>query len=128
MIPFGVIAAMAGGRPAPLVITIDDATLTGSDSGSAPSGSVTSNIGTVSIVSGGTGPYTYLWEIVGAAATSGHFTPNGQTTTASSFTDTVAMLDADTDETWKCTVTDTGNNNKTAEVQLTVTLTWTDTT
>lgn len=107
-------------------VSINDNTLEGSGSGASETGFVTSNIGTISIVSGGVGPYTYSWEINGGAASSGPFNPVAQTGIATAFNATVSDLDVDSIEDWKCTVTDTGQGDITATVFLTVQLEWTD--
>jgi len=105
--------------------SVSDSTPSGSNSGAAPSGSVTSNTTTVT-PSGGTAPYTYAWTINGSPATSGPFTCTAPTGATTAWNATVGALDADKNEVWKCTVTDDDAN--TTEINVTVTLTWTDTT
>lgn len=109
-----------------LALSVDDTTLTGNDSGASETGFVTSNVGTVSVVSGGIGPYTYAWTINDDAADSGPYNPVLQTGPATAFNATVSSLDVNKTENWICTVTDTGNSNNTATIGVSVTLIWTD--
>lgn len=102
-----------------------DSTPSGSGSGASPSGFVSSNSTTITPV-GGTPPYTYAWAINGSPATSGPFTCNSPSSATTDWGDTVADLDPDSDEVWRCTVTDDDSNVVTVDV--TVTLTWSDTT
>ncbi len=102
-----------------------DSTPSGSDSGASQSGSVTSNVTTVT-PSGGTGPYTYAWaQGPGGTADSGAYTPTAATSAACAWGATVDSLDVDFDEEWTCTVTDDDSNETT--VTVTVELIWTDT-
>jgi hypothetical protein len=119
---------LKAGPPEPLVLSITDSTPSGAAEGPASSGVVTSNTTTVSVVSGGIGPYTYAWtQEPGGAADSGPFTPSTPTQASTSWSDTIAALDVDFDETWTCTVTDTGNLNKTQTITALVELIWTNT-
>lgn len=111
----------------PIILSVDDATPSGVGSGPSPGGSVTSDVATVSIVSGGKAPFTYAWaQGPGGAADDGPFTANSPSAAATDWTDGRLDSHVDNDEEWTCTVTD--DDGKTAEITVTVSLTWTDTT
>lgn len=111
----------------PLVLSISDSTPSGSASGANPTGLVTSNVTTVSVVSGGSGSYTYSWTINGSPSTNGPFQATAASAATTAFTDADVLFGGAQVENWICTVTDTGNG-KVATIGCTVTLTWTDTT
>lgn len=128
MIPHGLLIAM-GGVAREMVLSITDSSMNGSGSGFSPSGFVACSapsFTTVSVVSGGTGPYTYAWTLNGTPATSGPFNVTSAATDSTGWNATVATLDIDSNESWRCRVTDTGDGNKTKDIFCTVTLTWTD--
>lgn len=99
----------------------------GSDSGFAACGDPGSTNSVTVTASGGKAPYTYAWARVGAAADSGPYqaaAPTAATTTFSDVDSSVCDADINTDETWRCTVTD--DNSQTATVDVTVRLLWAD--
>lgn len=110
-----------------LSASADKASVSGSGSDFSACGDP-GNTDTVTVTpSGGKSPYTYAWARVGAAADSGPYQANAATSAATAFSDvdsTVCTADINSDETWRCTVTD--DNSQTATVDVTVTLTWTD--
>lgn len=120
----------SGNSDIPLILSVDDPSPSGNGSGMSMTGFVTSDVATVSIVSGGIGPYDYSWAQVPVdPADSGPYTVILQDEAATAWNDpAVSSLDTDSNEDWTCTVTDTGNNNKMATIVVSVTLTWTDTT
>lgn len=110
-----------------LGLSITDSTPSGSNSGANPTGPVSSNTTTVSVVSGGSGSYTYAWTLISAPSTNGPFSPGSPTSATTGFSDTDVAATPAQVETWRCTVTDTGNG-RTGSISATVTLNWTDTT
>lgn len=114
------LAALA--KPPDLVLSVSDSSPSGSDSDFAACGFVGTGTTTVSVVSGGTGSYTYSWAIVGSPATSGPFNPTNPTGATTAWSETVCDGDTTT-ETWRCTVTDTGNG-KQATIDVSVSLNW----
>lgn len=124
MIPL--LMAAFGGIPA-LVVSADKGSVSGSGSGFAPSGDPgNTDVVTLTVVSG-VSPYTYSWAQVGGNASSGPYEAIAPAAAATAFkdaNDTVASADADSNETWRCTVTDDTGRQTTVDV--TVTLTWTD--
>lgn len=111
-----------------LTASADTASVSGGGSGPTVCGNPGAT-GSVTVTpSGGTPPYTYAWARVGAAASSGPYQANGATSATTTFSDvnnSVCDTDTVTSETWRCTVTD--NNAQTATVDVTVTLTWLNT-
>jgi hypothetical protein len=119
-------ASSVAAADTPLILSVDDATPSGSASGPSPTGFVTSAIATVSVVSGGSGSYTYSWaQGPGGASASGPFNPAAPTAAATSWSDTVTQFESAED--WTCTVTDTVTS-KQATITVAVSLNWTDTT
>lgn len=129
MIPYGLLIAMGGGGRE-MVLSITDSTPTGHDMGASESGFVVTSsptTTTVSVVSGGIGPYNYAWTLNGTPASSGPYTVTSEFGATTAFNGTVAWDDADSDESWRCRVTDTGDGNKTKDIYALVRLTWSDT-
>ena len=116
---------MKAGPASPLVLSITDATPSGADSGAAASGYVSSNSTTVSVVSGGTGSYTFAWAITGSASSSGPYNCISPAAATTNWDDTVSDINPGDPEEWTCTVTDTGND-KVATIIADVSLDWTD--
>lgn len=110
-----------------LTLSVTDSTPTGSDSGASATGNVLSNTTTVSVTKYGSGSYTYAWAINGTPATDGPFLCNAASSATTSWDQICSDGAADKDEVWTCTVTDTGNG-LTGDIDVTVRLTWTDTT
>lgn len=111
-----------------LAATADKATVSGSGSGASPCGNPGDTDAVTVTAVGGTSPYSYAWSRVGAAASSGPYQANSPTSNVTTFSDadsSVCDADAESSETWRCTVTD--DNSQTATVDVTVTLTWTNT-
>lgn len=109
-----------------LVVSITDATPSGSGSGPTGSGVVTSNITTVSVTSGGTGTYSYSWYSI-VTWTNGPFALEpSKTANAVAFQDFVPDIGEPVTETWRCSVYDVGNG-KTGSTGAIVSLQWTDT-
>lgn len=125
MFPFPIAVMSGGGPPSGLGLSITDPTPEGSGSGASETGFVTSNSTTVSVISGGTGSYTYAWTLFSGPADSGPYNAILPTAATTAWNDTVSDLDGNTSETWECLVTDTGNA-RTGTITCVVNLVWTD--
>jgi hypothetical protein len=128
MIPHGLLVAMGGGGRG-MVLSITDSSMNGEEQGFAQSGFVATtspSFTTVSVVSGGVGPFTYAWTLNGTPATSGPFNPTAAGSASTGWNATVDSLDIDSTESWRCRVTDTGDSNKTKDIFCNVTLVWID--
>lgn len=119
----GILLASFGKAPS-LQLSQTDSTPSGSDSDFAPCGSVTSNVNTVSVTSGGSGTYTYLWERT-TSADGNAFNATNSTGAGTAWSAVRCDVDNDNTETWRCTVTDTVYG-KSATIACTVTLSWAD--
>ena len=108
-----------------LTLSVNDPTPSGTGSGLAPSGFVSSNTTTVSVTEFGTGSYTYQWTQTGAPADDGPFGPTQPTGAGTAWGSICFDNSVDTDEQWTCTVTDTGNG-LTGSILVVVELVWTD--
>ena len=114
--------------PSPIahhVSTINSPTRSGSvTDGVAPPTvmGATSTIATVSIVSGGVGPYTYSWALVSGDS----FTINSPNAASTSFGASHLCADPPAVYTgvYRCTITDTGDSNYQTTQDVTVTLTY----
>lgn len=121
--------AMGSGAPGEMVLSITDSSMNGEESGFSSDGFVacsSPSFTTVSVVSGGTGPYDYAWTLNGTPASSGPYNPSSAATASTGWNATVDSLDVDSNESWRCRVTDTGDGNKTKDIYCTVTLIWID--
>ena len=92
-----------------LTLSVDDPTPSGTNSGFAVSGVVSSNVTTVSVTENGTGSYTYQWTQTGAPADDGPFSPTQPTGVTTAWSNLCFDNSIDNNEQWRCTVTDTGN-------------------
>lgn len=100
-------------------ISVTASNVTGSDSGAAPAGSVSSTTNPNPVVVGGSGTITYSWSHV---STSSGNTPNINSATAENPVWDATVADGtDSVSTWELEVTRGG---RTATCQITVTLTW----
>jgi hypothetical protein len=113
-----IIDALPGSNiPAPAVMTVSIASISGNNSGFAPTGNVTSSAAVVTITNG-TSPYTYSWtkqlDALGTTTISSN-TSSGPTFSATDVPDATAYTSI-----WNCQVTDTNSNvaNGTAYVRL----------
>ena len=91
---------VSGGGTVTFSATVDPFNAFG---GQVGTGAVTTNAVTVS-VSGGTGPFTYLWTYVSGYA---GFTANTDTLATTTFSGTLTLPGQDRTGVWRCTVTDT---------------------
>jgi hypothetical protein len=106
-----VLAGTSGAPPLVLDVSASNASATSSISQSMVTGSVT-----VSIVSGGSGSYTYSWVVTGISGMSS-CTPTNATSATTQFScEGVQGVDSG-GATGTCTVTDTGNG-KTASISV----------
>ena len=113
--------SVLGSAAIPMVLAATDLTPSGSAQGGAPSGNVTSNSTTVSVVSGGTGPFTYAWtQGPGGVASGGPFTADTPAVATTTFSDGRDDTDPDNDEEWTCTVTDALLDTETIVVLVTL--------
>jgi hypothetical protein len=113
-----IIDALPGSNiPATPQMTVSIASISGNNSGFAPTGNVTSSAAVVTIANG-TSPYTYLWtkqlDALGTTTISSN-TSSGPTFSATDVPDSTAYTSI-----WNCQVTDTNSNvaNGTAYVRL----------
>jgi hypothetical protein len=105
------------------IFTVTVAAISGTASGAAGSGDVTSSAASVTLTNG-TSAYTYLWEHVGTILGE---TPTCSSTTAAAPTFSRTAVDGNEPSTsiWRCTVTDAKGN--VASAQAYVRLIWVDT-
>jgi len=104
-------------------LAVTASNVTGSSSGAAASGLVTSSTSPSTTPSGGSGNYTYLWAHV---STSSGNTPGVSLSTLANPSWSATVADGtDSVSTWRVTVTDT-TYGVSATDDITVTLTWTD--
>jgi len=89
----------------------------------ATSGTATTSAVSVSITSGGVGPYTYSWALVSGTA----MTLSGAASSSTTFAYTRVPTQPATNvtATYRCTITDTGNSNYQTTHDCAVTLTFT---
>lgn len=121
--PYGV---LSGAGIVPVSVSATD--VTRSISGFASSGRVpaSGNASTSTTVSGGVGPFTYSW-VKQTDATGDAFVISSSTAQSPGwYGPNRPDGAADDTETWKVTVTDTGDGGKTATDIISVTLTWTN--
>ena len=120
MFPFG---ALLSGEPE-LEVTADN--VSGSDSDFAACGVVSSSGDPPNtVVSNGSGSYTYSWEQIGTPAQNGPYSISSAVVANPFWTDTVCDIDIPSFEQWKLTVIDTVTE-ETASVTITVQLVWTN--
>jgi len=108
-------------------LSVSGGNLSAGESGFSVSGRVPAS-GSVSAfmtVTGGVGPFTYAWTKLTSADGSA-FVAGNTTSLNANWYGIRSDLNFDNTETWRLTVTDTGDGNNTATADISITLTWTN--